>query len=94
MSYFPDENYWWVISNQRLIILDNGKYFNLLLSEISKVELKDIFHEDVQKLENKSIHIHLNNEVYKLLLEKSTWPIIYEIIKFLIPPSNINLPTT
>lgn len=82
LNYFPNTAYFWILTNNRLIVINEDKFQYLPISEIKKVELSEIFDNQVSKQQNTGIHILINDEYIRLSLEPDTWPIIYDILKF------------
>lgn len=81
--YHSDENENnWILTNQRLIFP-----VNMVDIDISKI--KDVFFDNVhdnpeQKMTNTELVLQTENEKIKLFAEEGTWPLIYEVFKFII----------
>lgn len=81
--FLPNQTYWWLLTNKRLIISDNQHTGYISLAEVKKVEPKEIFEGRVSKSENTDLNLYLNNKEIKLKVEQQTWPAIYEVLKFI-----------
>jgi len=81
---FTNSSYWWVLTNQRLILKDNDtvSYFNL--DDINKVEPKSIFERGASKQECSELSLNVKDREIQLRLEENTWHAIYNILKFVI----------
>jgi len=82
LCFFPDQTYWWLLTNLRLIINEDSQLSYIQLSEVEKVDLRQIFENNISKYENESIVLYTVDGEISLKLEKLTWPIIYEVLKF------------
>ena len=83
-SFYSGIDYWWVVTNFRLIISGNNTTSFIIFEEVKSVQLNEIFENDVKKTECKNIEIKLvNEEEVKLRVEENTWYAIYNILKFL-----------
>lgn len=82
--FLPNQTYWWLLTNKRLIIADNQHVTYVPLAEVKRVEAKEIFEDRVSKSENTNLSLYfLNDGELKLKLEQQTWPVIYEVLKFI-----------
>lgn len=88
ICYYPNDKYWWLITNNHLVISDNEKILFINLFDISKIEIVS----NIKYIDSKetSIYIFFNNIQVELHLEKNSWTIIIEILKF-ITSSNFNI---
>jgi hypothetical protein len=87
LCFFPSKDYFWVLTNKQLIISDLGKINYIPLVEICEVGLTKIFSGAETKLENTSIDIIAKKNKKRsieLRVEKRTWPIVYEILSFVV----------
>ena len=82
--FFSKIEYWWVITNLRIVICENNIVTYNPFEEIIQVQLNDIFEGEISKEECQNLEINLRNgEEIKINVEKNTWYAIYNIIKFL-----------
>lgn len=85
--FFDNVEYWWVITNLRIIVHENNDSFFFFFDEIISMKLDDIFKNGIKKEECDNIDLELKNgEHIKLYVEKGTWYGVYNVIKFLISP--------
>lgn len=77
-------SYWWVLTNLRVIINEDGKITYVNLADLVNVEPKEIFESSVSKLKGKSIDLILKDGDMKIYLESGTWNSIYNILKYVI----------
>lgn len=77
---FYNYNYWWLLTNKDLVISDNGNVLCIGLFEISKIELS----ADIKSMDSTEVifDVFYKDEIIKLQIEKSSWPIVIEILKF------------
>lgn len=85
ITFDLNTNYWWVLTNQRLIVKDSQGLKKIDFKEIKAVEIKKIIEGNVSKSECSSIQLKVNNNYMDLELEKGTWPIIINILRFVAP---------
>ncbi|UZT99828.1 hypothetical protein ODZ84_09795 [Chryseobacterium fluminis] len=86
ICYYNNE-YWWILTNRGITIYDNKNISHIKLSEILNIELPG----DIKKNStNDFLKIFTQNIVETLKLEKSSWFVIVEILKF-ITKKNINV---
>ncbi|PKF74192.1 hypothetical protein [Chryseobacterium sp. PMSZPI] len=80
---FYNYDYWWLFTTKNLIVNDNKSLLYISLFEISKIDLpaniKNINHPEAY------IDIYFQDKKVKLQLEKFSWPIMIEILKFVTP---------
>ena len=76
-----NSSYWWILTDQRLILNRRNliNYFNL--RDIKKVEPKRLFEGEVSKQECSELDLYVNDQQIRLKLEESTWYAIYNILK-------------
>jgi hypothetical protein len=83
-SFYYGIDYWWVVTNFRLIIVDRNTTFSIIFEDIKSIQLNEIFEKDVKKMECKNIEMILaNEEEVELRVEENTWYAVYNIFKFL-----------
>lgn len=83
-AFFYNTNYWWSVTNHRLIIYQDTIITNIFFEEIKNVELKEIFEEEIRKEDCEVINIILfNKSEVKLKVEKNTWFSVYNMFLFL-----------
>ena len=83
ICYFKKSSYWWILTNVSLIICNNNCIANYQLSNIHTVELNDLFDGIVKKKECSNLQLYINGQRIDLELENGTWPILYDIFKFI-----------
>jgi|GEM_PF-2576694 len=84
ITFSHNTNYWWVLTNQRLIIMDSQTLIKIDFKEIEAVEVKKIIEGSISKLECSSIQLKINNSYMDIELEKGTWPNMFNIFRFVI----------
>ncbi|MBK0380891.1 hypothetical protein [Mucilaginibacter segetis] len=84
ICYFKNSSYWWLLTNMLLAIYNNDKITNYKLVDIERVELNNLFDGTIDKKEYSNLDLYIGNQHIQLGLEKGTWPIIYNIFKFII----------
>ena len=83
--FFFKTDYWWVITNFRIIVSENYSISYHFFEEVKSIHLKDIFENEIIKEECENIEIKLENgDEVKLNVEKKTWHSVYNLVKFLI----------
>jgi len=81
LGYFSSIDKFWVLTNFRLIT----NFTKVLLDDIEKIEIPEIFIEGKSNYECNSIQIiKKDNTDFKLNLENSTWYAIFNILQFII----------
>jgi len=87
ICYYPNDKYWWLITNNHLVIFDNEKMLFIKLFDILKIEItSNIKYTDFKEV----IHICCNHIQVELHIEKDSWTIIVELLKF-ITSANFNI---
>jgi len=85
ICFCPNQCYWWVLTNFRIIINDNHRTNYVLLSDIKNIDMKDIFNDRVDKFTCKILNFNMKNEEnVDLSVEFNTWHAMYNIFKFVI----------
>lgn len=80
ICYYNDD-YWWLLTNNNLIVSDKENIKYIKLFEIFKIELST----NIKNINSTEVFVGIfyqDNKI-KLELEKSSWPIIIEILKFM-----------
>ena len=83
ICFIPNDTYWWVLTDERLIVKESQITY-LKFQEINSIELSEIFEGEQSKSELASIDITTASSKFKLKVEKGSWHVIYNILKFLI----------
>ena len=84
--YCKSPIYSWVISNRRLIVLEERNVWYYFYQEIKKVELPNEQDIKTNKAGIDTITISLYDNNFKtLFVEDRSWHFIYQILKFLLP---------
>lgn len=83
LCFFPNENYWWVITNMRLIISECNSIQYLPLESIEKIEISGILNGSETKQAAQTIYLESQHRKVNLITEKGTWHVIYDILKFI-----------
>jgi hypothetical protein len=83
LFYLEVENYWWLLSNKRLLIHEASQTCKYDLTDMTNAEMKDLYEDKVSKTECASIQLTINGIIISLLLEKRTWPIAATILQFI-----------
>lgn len=86
VTYLADRDYWWVITNVRLIACEKGRQLAFRLNNIKQLELREIFGGSSSKEENSIIDLLVMDTPIKLKVETGTWHAIYNILKYVIGP--------
>ena len=81
--YFVNESQWWVITNERIFVRQINEITFINLSDIERVELKKLFEGEVEKNKCTSVQLFVKNQYWDFNLEAGTWPLIYEILRFM-----------
>ena len=84
LCYVPQKEYWWAITNCRLILSENHQYNIIDFEDIESIEANDIFDNDVTKQDCTRLELKVHYKYINLEVEKGTWHLIYNIIKFVI----------
>lgn len=84
LVFYSDKSYWWALTNSRLIIESNSLTDYLILSEIEKIKMEEIFEGTSTKASYNTLTLVYHNENIKLRVEENTWYAIYNILKFTI----------
>lgn len=85
LCYYLNTDYWWVITNLRLLINENEQTESYLFDSIKTVEVKDIFEGGISNQECDRLQLILQNGQEKNLnLENNTWFSILNLLKFLL----------
>jgi len=82
INYYRNPLFWWLLTNERLLIFNTDDVVFYNLADITKVELKALFEGNVEKQDCTSVHIYVKDRYIDLDLENGTWPIIYNILRF------------
>lgn len=81
IGYFSSLDHFWILTNARLI----NNFTKVLLDDIEKIEVPEIFKEGKSNYECNSIQIiKKDNTDFKLDLENSTWYVVLNILQFVI----------
>ncbi len=75
-------NYNWIITNQRLLFPFDE--LEVPFSQICDVNFDSIMDSPENKMSNCELILVLKDGKVKIFLEKGTWPLVYEIFKFII----------
>lgn len=81
---FLNPTYWWILTNQRLILNKKQVIHCFNLTDIKKVEPKKLFEGDVSKKECAELDLNINDRKTRLKVEENTWQGVYNILKFVI----------
>lgn len=79
--YEESESYSWLLTNERIIILNENWYS---LSDLIKVDFINIKINASEKISNRELTLFTNSIQFKLFLEENSWHVIYNIFKFII----------
>jgi len=72
----------WVLTNYRLLF--PNRLSQILLGDIIGVDIQSIRNQESTKTNNTSIDLLLNNQKsVSLNVEKGTWPLMFEIFKYI-----------
>lgn len=83
--YYLNADYWWVITNLRLLVSENEVVNSYSFDSIKSVEAKDIFEEGVTNQECNRLQLTLQSGQEKNLnLENNTWFSVLNLLKFLL----------
>ena len=81
LGYFSSVDNFWILTDFRLIT----NFTKVLLDDIEKVDIPEIFIEGKSNYECNSLQIIKNdNTDFKLSLENSTWYAVFNILQFVI----------
>ncbi|ASE64063.1 hypothetical protein [Chryseobacterium indologenes] len=81
LGYFSSIDNFWVLTNFRLI----NNFTKVLLDDIEKIEVPEIFKEGKSNYECNSIQIiKKDNTDFRLDLESSTWYAVLNVLQFVI----------
>ncbi len=79
LGYFSSVNSFWILTDFRLIT----NFTKVLLDDIEKIEVPEIFEEGKSNYECDSIQIIKNDSTdFKLNIENSTWYAVFNILQF------------
>lgn len=81
--YFIDETYFWLITNNQLVIFQeqNINYIDFL--DINKVSVPEqLFKREIEKLELNFLLIQTEKGLFNLRVEKKTWPLVLKLLQF------------
>jgi hypothetical protein len=82
--YYLDSNYWWLLTNLRLIIEKNSVICYHLYNDIEQVNVRDIFEAGISNQECARLQILLKNgNEVDLDVEINTWFSVFNLLKFL-----------
>lgn len=84
LVYYEDDLYWWLLTNDKLIINNGRDVFKLNFSDIKCVEFDEIKQGRIRKELCTSLQLITNSWYYVLKIEERSWPIIYNLLKFVI----------
>lgn len=79
--YGESIEYFWLLTNERIII-SNKKFYNL--SDLIKVDFVNIKANPAEKISNRELTLFTNSIQFKLFLEENSWHVFYNIFKFII----------
>ncbi|MBB6369650.1 hypothetical protein [Chryseobacterium shigense] len=87
ICYYNGDN-WWLLTTNNLIVCNKENIKQIKLFEIFKIELSN----NIKNINSSELFIDIscNDNIIKLELEKSSWPIIVEILK-LITTAEVNV---
>jgi hypothetical protein len=74
----------WLLTTETLFIFLDNKTKTLKLTDIERVEMKDILDGASTKMESTSIQLFTGDELINLKTEVRSWPIIFMIFRFVI----------
>lgn len=81
LGYFHSVDNFWILTDFRLIT----NFTKVLLDDIEKIDIPEIFIEGKSNYECNSLQIIKNdNTDFKLSLENSTWYAVFNILQFVI----------
>jgi hypothetical protein len=83
--YTESPEYFWLLTNERIII-SNEKFYNL--SDLIKVDFVNIKANPSEKISNRELTLFTNSIQFKLFLEENSWHVFYNIFKFIIDKNN------
>lgn len=83
--YGESVEYFWLLTNERIII-SNEKFYNL--SDLIKVDFVNIKETPSEKISNRELTLFTNTIQFKLFFEENSWHVFYNIFKFIIDKNN------
>lgn len=83
ICFYSNDDYWWVITNKRLIVKESPKVYYIFLSDIEKIRIEDMVYSNSSKLSSQTLFLEYKQGSLGLKLEKGTWHVIYDILKFI-----------
>ena len=88
ICFYESADYLWIITDIKLIIIENGMIGKYSYSGINKIELSDLLKGGSTKTNNRSLTIRLaDDSSFKIRTEEKTWPAIYNILRFIVNAS-------
>lgn len=90
ICFSPNNSYWWLLTDKRFMFYEKNHINYYSLNEFERVELKDLFEDRTNKQECSSMIFYISKDLININLEKGTWPIIYDIFKFVMTTAQKN----
>ncbi len=86
-THYLNADYWWVITNLRILVCENELVDSYLFDNIDSIRVDDIFVSGVSNSECNRIQLILDSgQVINLNLEYHTWGSVASLLQFLIFP--------
>jgi len=76
------DNKFWCLTNKRIFISDKFDY--IYINDLRKVDILDIKKNPNNKINSIELVLYSDLEISKIIVEKKSWHIIYNILKFII----------
>ncbi len=81
--YFKDDSLWWVLSNGSIHVKTQSVQ-KLRFKDVKRIGIDPLLSGDINKKEIESVQVYTNHGAYNLPVEKFSWPIIFEILQFVV----------
>lgn len=76
------DNTFWCLTNKRIFV--SNKFDFIYISDLRKVDILDIKNNPKNKVNSRELVLCSDLEVTKLIVEKNSWYIIYNLLKFIV----------
>jgi hypothetical protein len=84
LCYVPNTKYWWLLTEQRLIIFEDLKVKYIQFVKINSIEPKEVFDAEKSKYDSTKLVLDTPDGDMVLIVEEGTWHVIYSILKFVV----------
>jgi hypothetical protein len=83
LCYFESKNYWWIITNDQLIVNGSNEILYVPVDQIKSVEMNDLMDGNNEDKIDATIYIHTPKKIIRLPTKEKVWMTAFELLVFI-----------